>query len=189
MSSIEYGKGKPRWSAPSPEEVDPKAIYTLTINPAKQFFGFTGLARWQRVYQEMKEMICYFPRSICDIYITLEISCNGRIHGHGTIKINEIVSFYTNVVNKWQDQCSYEIDTMPDPDVWQEYCTKGKHLYGALNTVMTNNMSYREVVKARELLGAPPLELTLRKPPKQIIDLSHNGNVQSGTLTVPDLSD
>lgn len=58
------------------------------------------------------------------IDIIPEISSQGRIHFHGTIKLGSIVSFFLEDIPVLKKHGTYEIDVINNPDTWTVYVMK-----------------------------------------------------------------
>jgi len=112
-----------------PEKVEKNVVYSFTINPndANQYFEKTDRLGRFRDNLYGKLLLNLAPYAKYDIYI--EISKKGRLHGHGTIEIIDILNFYLKSIPYLMDFCSYEMDTIASPEVWLKYCTKQSHLF------------------------------------------------------------
>lgn len=113
----------------SPEILTINTIYSLTLNPndKRQFFDNTD--RVLKLKQFIEQQLLEIPNVKLILY--MEISRNGRLHFHGTINFTTIESirhFYICKVHEWQEYYQMDMDTIKDPQIWNEYCTKSKSI-------------------------------------------------------------
>lgn len=119
---------KPKHQLIAPEEVNPSCTYTFTVSPREQYTHSKDLT----LEKHLKQILTIINKlgTNKDYYFQLypELSSTGRLHYHGTIKISNPFNFYLNV-QKVIDDCTMEIDTIEDPDIWKQYQLKQQHLW------------------------------------------------------------
>lgn len=133
---------KSKHSAPAPECIDKSKEYSITLNPST-------------VYKDVKTLRTWWHRKLLEVSMTsdqqrtftydlkIEVSCMGKLHMHGVIRIHKVMLFYIYTLQKLQDVATYEIDTKDDTDYWPAYCTKQSDLHkeeGYNNMSLSNNM-------------------------------------------------
>lgn len=119
-----------RWNAPKPEEIEEGEIYSFSYNPKAQpqlapinhLDAFHGDNLKDFVKEEFVDLFKRLRN--CEIDSRLEVSKNGRFHVHGTIKIKNIIKFYSTDLRRLQARGSYEIDTIEDMSEWNDYVIK-----------------------------------------------------------------
>lgn len=121
---------KPTVTIVSPETIKPLVWYTLTLNPCDDL---QYLKAEDRVESLKSYFINWFLKRHtcfkCEVY--MEVSRTGRLHFHGKIAWYnhvDIKTFFTidiiDILSKFQ----MEIDSISDPEKWEVYITKSKHL-------------------------------------------------------------
>lgn len=111
-----------------PEDVNATTVYAFTLSPVDQPLQ-TNLGKIQlaAVRQWSEKLFTNIRRlSNCTINANLEISGGGRLHIHGLIRIDNIACFYFHDIPLLKSYGTYEIDTIKDPEVWQQYMIKQK---------------------------------------------------------------
>lgn len=115
---------KPPHVAPSPEDIDPKAIYTFSISPANQHEN--RQSRLKLIQNDLCKTLSYLGnQKVFTFTIYPELGPTGRLHWHGIITIKDPLAFYTNLF-RITIHNTFEIDTIKDEDEWFTYYTKGK---------------------------------------------------------------
>lgn len=133
--------GTKRWACIAPEKVEPTEDYTFSINPDKQFDNAKG--RLKLVQNEVCKILSLLGDSkTYSFELYPELSRGGRLHWHGTIRITNVLAFFTNII-RIRDFCTYELDTIEDPDKWDEYSKKGKGYMKDAGLYMPLNQSKR----------------------------------------------
>lgn len=119
----------PKHSLIAPEEVNPSATYTFTISPREQYTNGSTNTILKQHLQNILSIINKLGTHK-DYYFKLypELSKTGRLHYHGIIRISNPFNFFLNL-QKVIDDCTMEIDTIEDPDVWTQYTQKQAHLW------------------------------------------------------------
>lgn len=117
-----------KWDAPSPELITPNTSYSFSFSPKEQPM-LESINRVDPFGTNLKEYITerygLFNRlKNCTLKLNLELSRNGRFHFHGTIKITNILLFYSVDIRRLQAHGTYEIDIISDPMFWDLYCAK-----------------------------------------------------------------
>lgn len=154
--------------------------YTLTINPRLQpDLRNVSLKRTKAsigmVYRKLYENLVQY-KDYLDMVIFPEFSSTGRLHYHGTIKINNII-MYLNFVNQLADWAHYEIDTIgpkeSDRLTWEKYIQKQK-IY-MLPLFKDNVFGYPMLISAKMKLIIEPVKvdeepIKLYEKPKSFFD-------------------
>lgn len=121
--------------------------YSFTINPDKQSESVPpqSLADRQRcdvINDRWKNMLKQFSLNGIDFRLQMEASepyrgnrdptkSGSRLHYHGLIFFNTVHSlkwFHMYGSTLLSKTCSFEIDTIDDPDYWESYCNKQSFL-------------------------------------------------------------
>lgn len=113
----------------SPEEIQLKQVYAITINPSdkRQYFDCTD--RVQKLTEYMEKLILTVPN--IGFHLWMECSRNGRLHFHGTISFpsyDSIRRFYVIQLHSWLDLLNIEMKVIDNVEKWNAYCIKSKHL-------------------------------------------------------------
>jgi len=113
-----------------PEKVVLNEILTFSVNPVAT--PYKTKRKGERVLNLPPFLNSIIKRlsklRYCDYKLNPEISCNGKWHFHGEIKITEIINFYCFDLPLLQELGAFEIDTIKDIEIWRTYCTKLKEL-------------------------------------------------------------
>lgn len=119
---------KPKSQLLSIEEIQLKQWYTLTISPDDEHQYFN--CEPDRIIKFTNWLQHYFIHLfVAEVKVNIEISRNGRLHAHGTIRWNhsdQLLQFYLFNNHNMQSKAILEIDTIDDPETWDEYCNKQK---------------------------------------------------------------
>lgn len=128
-------KSSAKYNILSPELVQLNTEYTFTVNPE--------LTPYQTKRKGEKCLVLPpFINSIikslaklrfCEYELRHEISCHGKWHYHGIIKIKDVINFYCFDIPLIKEIGCFEIDTILDKDKWKIYLTK---LEGVLRPYM-----------------------------------------------------
>lgn len=123
------------YTCPSPEDVTPITDYAITLNPSDAHQCFETTKTANRIQTFHTNMFGLVGGILCNYYysLRLEVSPRGRLHYHGIISFRskeEILDFFIYSVHLLQKHFMYEIDTIEDRQVWDEYCTKQEHIIG-----------------------------------------------------------
>lgn len=115
-----------------PECVELNIPYAITVNPCDdhQYFKLDTSSRIESCKIFM--IHCIDNMAATPIILYPEVSSKGRIHWHGLIKFKtypDVLKFFITHVPGLLSKASIEIDTISDPHVWDEYCTKQKSLF------------------------------------------------------------
>jgi len=111
----------------APEEVNKDTLYTFSLNPDDdhQFWKENNsLQRELKFTDFWRKFLERYLTPVAQYDIHLEVSRLGRLHFHGTIQFKDIKEFYLYTLHWMLHICQIEIDTIKDPLVWKEYCTK-----------------------------------------------------------------
>lgn len=113
---------------PDPKTLSVDTAYAFSFNPASQPYEYMNTGILQGDIQVWTNAIINIIRSLrhCKINIRPELSCNSRIHYHGTIHLNNIPRFMLFDMPLLKDKGTFEIDTIKDPKEWEIYYTKGE---------------------------------------------------------------
>lgn len=115
----------------SPEEIDLKTTYTFSVNLCDDFQHWSDADRVEKFVKSSKLLLKHIA-GITKFQLRLEISRTGRLHWHGTIRFinyNAVRTFFVDKIIILMRRATVEIDTCQDPTVWDEYCSKSKHLF------------------------------------------------------------
>lgn len=116
----------------APEDIDINVCYSLTINPSDDFQFFNSSSRLNQSREWMEYILFLYGQKIY-INIFQEVSRRGRIHYHGKIKfktIEALKTFYVEHLHNLLSKAHIEIDTISNPEEWDEYCRKSDKLWG-----------------------------------------------------------
>jgi len=139
--SIYKNKEHEAHSCLEPESVKQNTQYTLTISPADRHqFYETKRDRIAKFREQWygRLLINLAPYATYELHV--EVSKAGRLHCHGYITIKDILGFYVYAIPFMRDNTTFEIDTIKDRKVWDEYCTKQKHLFDSGHNPMIQSL-------------------------------------------------
>jgi len=127
-------KAKPSFDVKlvAPEDIEVGKEYSITINPNDDHQHWNDIDRISKVQAYLHAHLKDYPNSW--IVSQMEISRNGRLHIHGTIKftsLDAIKKFYLFGIHVWLKTMNIEIDTIDteeDMEYWTDYIIKSKHL-------------------------------------------------------------
>lgn len=119
----------------APELLVPCTDYAFTLNPCDklQYDESNSLRRFSDFKSQMRVSLQNLLSPYMRWKFYIEISKAGRLHLHGTVSFNDLESilmFFMSAVTKLQAQFTYELDTIKDPKIWHDYCTKQEQLFG-----------------------------------------------------------
>lgn len=97
--------------------------YAFSFNPVFQYEECIVATRLVNVVNTLTKNLYNVLGNSCKYKLNIEISSQGRIHGHGTIIINNIVDFYLKLP-KLQVIGTYCIKIIDNKDEWTKYCVK-----------------------------------------------------------------
>lgn len=111
--------GKPKNVLPKPETLKPYTSYAFTINPEIQH---------KEDSDRLRKVIRLLQRILNSAYISyklyIEVSSQGRIHGHGYIRICDTREFYLTFVPYITARATVVIEDISDDEGWEIYITK-----------------------------------------------------------------
>lgn len=114
----------------SPELIETKRPYSFNLNPSDEHQYFSKESnRIRDVGRYFSTYLVTLFTAHCEVY--MEISRTGRLHFHGIITFNttnDIRQFYIEAIHNLLKQCTIEIDTIKDMDIWRTYITKCQSL-------------------------------------------------------------
>lgn len=108
-----------------------KVPLTFNINPddSRQFQSVGGHKRWTDVRRQIMTDLLRFLPYVDELDLYPDISFPDtlgtkypRVHYHGLIQFNDVVSFLTNF--EGMSHYMIEIDTIDDKKYWAKYCRK-----------------------------------------------------------------
>lgn len=111
-----------KYSCIKPENMSIGVRYSFSINPEKQpsdMKSINNIVEWYNYITKQLALLKY-----CSVVVALEISCNGRLHYHGYITIENIIDFFYEDIKRLQLIGAYEIDTVEDVVKWDKYINK-----------------------------------------------------------------
>lgn len=133
--------------------------YSFSYNPELQPKEGRPLL-WAPYYNHMSSI--FYSLNYCTIKVNSEFGAYGRWHFHGCIMLKDVLKFYVYDLPKLKKHGALEIDTIQDPETWEEYCDKEQHLVGAflqeLNAVGSIDTSMPNPNKVRIQKGGTPPE-------------------------------
>lgn len=144
-----FEKGKQPYSCPKPETLEYNKDYSFTINPADSYQYFDI----EVVSERIKSFHNYFKKKLLETLGThavqynmvMEMSSRARLHYHGTIRFSNIIQAI-NTIRKLEKYCTYEIDVIKDPDVWNAYMTKQGKLFDKVYNLNNNISQKRDII-------------------------------------------
>lgn len=143
----------------SPEQIDVDKEYTFTVSPNDDY-QFWNDKQSERLKKATNHMT-YIARQYMnlDLCLYVDVSRNGRIHWHGTIRFKtrlSIKEFYTEIIHELLTKHQIEMDTIKDLEIWLSYCTKVKHLWDEkvfTNTLIKMKDRFVNVAKHQREIG------------------------------------
>lgn len=101
----------------------------------------------ERLVATIKTVTRLFKRlTYCRIKAAIESSASGRFHYHGTIKILNIPQFILHDMPLLQADATYEIDTIQDKSIWENYVYKQRHIWEDFIEKKDLPQAYRYIV-------------------------------------------
>lgn len=110
--------------------------YAISISPMVQYQNQND--RCVVAQQRIESFIHTFSKNylpafalVAKTHLHLELSSLGNLHYHGTIKVNKThkLQWYAISIPILKNNGTFEIDTITDPIIWDEYCNKQKLPY------------------------------------------------------------
>jgi len=144
--------------------------YSFSYNPSFQPKEGGRPLLWATYYNHAKHL--FYSLNYCDIRVNSEFGAYGRWHFHGCIVLKDVLKFYVYDLPKLKKNGALEIDTIDNPDEWEEYCDKEQHFVesflkelnasGVIDTTMPQpkNKVIKSSSELKDLEWAP-LEQTL----------------------------
>lgn len=167
------------------EDIEINVEYAITINPSDKFQCFDYMKRmdcFKKLFNEKIRPLVSFGDMCTQLY--LEISKMGRLHYHGTIEFQneeDIGEFFLNKIHLLIDRTSFEIDTISDPEIWYDYCTKQKDKQSKINlftdgsdAVLKNKLKTKQLKTIKQLFKK-------RKPSSSTISSSEINTYESSS--------
>lgn len=117
------------YSCVSPEEIERDCDYAISYNPDDSHQHWHKDSRVTLCEEFMRNLLWTINKwALVDVQ--MEVSKQGRLHFHGTIKVQDVRGFFVFAIRRLQDNGTYCIKTIDDQKAWQEYCTKQSNLFG-----------------------------------------------------------
>lgn len=118
-------------------------LYAITINPCDTF-QYWKASTHDRIKNAHSALIHQYNDwlGVKFVKLYLESSPTGRLHWHGIISINDLLSFYLVTLRSLQHWCTYEIDTINDIAKWKIYCTKQEFVFNDKNDTRRSIFPY-----------------------------------------------
>lgn len=115
-----------RHQMPKPDMVNMDDLYSFSYNPEVQPEQDSLGRVHYNVYSRFEKRIEKTLRKLlyCDFKLFMDISQNGRLHYHGYIRIRDRINFYFHDIPIMKRNSSFEIDTIGDVVLWDQYCQK-----------------------------------------------------------------
>lgn len=168
MSNDNYTR--PRNQIPKLEALNSIETYAITISPnnTNQFSGHTD-----RFKHTIHQHSFTWLKDLCktsEIKLYMEFSPEGRIHYHGTIKINDIFKFYQDLFPMLNDHFTCVIKPIKDQEWIQTYCQKQAHIiqpYCEENNIdypLTN--SYVGILQHQKIFAQVDYDISKYKKPR-----------------------
>lgn len=141
-----------------PKEILSQVEYSYTVNPSDdyQYWGLPMDDRIKKSKTHMNYVLRRWPNMRCTLH--MDISRNGRIHWHGTIKFlheNHIKQYFFETIHELQKEHNIDMDGLKDPKVWEEYCKKLKWLDITVRTETSSRGLAQVMEKAAPCLHKP----------------------------------
>jgi len=114
-----------------PECIDTSVWYSISFNPDDNHQYFNEeyiLQRLKKFNQYWNVTFNKYLNNTCYYKLQMEISSRGRLHYHGRINIVNIISFIC-ALRMISLHGTYEIDTIKDKEIWDNYCVKQSKLF------------------------------------------------------------
>lgn len=118
-----------------------KGWYSITINPSDKYQYFGKSDRMQQFRNHVHTGLLFLKAMHIDYHLYTELSepkdntkwsKNGpRLHCHGIIRFRSTLSIKNFLLmgiynlTRW---CIYDIDTIKDINIWEQYCLKQQHI-------------------------------------------------------------
>lgn len=141
----------------------PDKWYSLTINPTDV------LQYWNSKGKRCSNFVSAMCKKLKDLCLVAHFRLypefapiTGRLHYHGIIKFRSdmgVISWYNAYAHHFKDNFMYEIDTISDRKVWEDYCRKNEKVMKLY--FKTYNQPYRltgETVTNMDLQPAGKLD-------------------------------
>lgn len=147
----------------SPEDVKIGEEYTFTINPLLTPYQTKKKGDKCLVLPPFINSVIKHLNKLryCEYTLRHEISCQGKWHYHGTIKITDIVNFYCFDIPLIKEIGCFEIDTIVDKNKWIKYLSK---LEGVLRPYMEKEkLPYLIDNKTKYVPENPLIQMELEK--------------------------
>lgn len=150
MKKIPTAGNSAKYNIIAPEDVKLNEEYTFTLNPESTPYQTKRKGDKCLVLPPfINEIIKGLGKlRYCKYSLRHEISCHGKWHYHGTIRITDIMNFYCFDIPLIKELGCFEIDMITDKDKWIKYLTKCEALVrpymekDKLPYVIDNNTKY-----------------------------------------------
>jgi len=141
------------------EYMETDVNYSFSYNPELQPKEGRPIL-WAPYYNHMVSI--FYSLNYCTIKVNSEFGAYGRWHFHGCIMLTDVMKFYIYDLPKLRKHGALEIDTIEDPDKWEDYCDKEQHLVNSflseLKAVGSIDTSMPNPIKCRKVNGGTPQE-------------------------------
>lgn len=156
---------KPKNIFLKPENIFVNERYAFNFNPSGQpkIGKLNSLKEWIGVYSKF----LLHTLKGCKVELFVEISCTGRYHFHGYIKITDKIKFYTCDVHELQLNGTSIMKVIDNEEVWGIYCNKQQSF---IQPHLKDEI-YGVFVEFDELINISNMPVALPPTKKYTIDL------------------
>lgn len=151
----------PRHKGVPIESLTSGQLLSFNVSPHHQPDSYDSLRRWLIQWHDF-----FVDYRLNDIDLYLESSPTGRFHFHGIIRFTNL-KHYLFMLNKLNENASYEVDTIKDLTVWMKYCTKQYTLMRedmGMENVLTYPIIVRTMTEKIRNNSALPKRITPKIP-------------------------
>lgn len=115
------------------ELIDEEEWYALTINPQDDYqYWNENTDTRLKMFTDNIKIVMHRILQPCRYELYVEVSPVGRLHLHGKMRFNNkstIIRWYISQIHKLGKVSHFEIDTIEDMKIWDEYIKKQYHIF------------------------------------------------------------
>lgn len=107
------------------EEIRRHTGYAFTVNLADPYQYWKDPERMEKSIRYLKKLL---SSQHYEYKLYIEVSCSGRIHGHGYIWIHDPYNFCLFDVQNLTERATIVIKEVDNLEVWEDYIIKQSHI-------------------------------------------------------------
>jgi len=130
-----------------PEQIQPSVTYAFNVAPDDTMQHFDDPDRLKHFKEVFYGYLLKNVAKYAHYNLNIEVSEGGRLHGHGTIQIHDVLNFYLYAIPSLKQHNTYVIKPMDDQ--WETtYCIKQKHIFGGKNPTVNSKAAQYLIIQS-----------------------------------------